>query len=583
MVSWASTFLPFLQSVLVVVADGSPASTTIDDIVSYIGPTLERHKGCDLISVYPGAGVWSSALHDFLQPRSHILMEPDEELYRPFLEPLLKKKGTRLVPKSAIVWTELDQVLTPEYLPHQVEVGKDAKDHMPRNDTLLVELNLAMYPTRKFLNFSSLSRMVIYQLTASIRASSLFQKYGRVRMLIWVNNEEKSAILPRGIQQRKRLAIEGELSTEYIAEVVSPLINDGKDDDEGDDQNSSSPGGRGYFRDHMIDLESLRQTLVRMKEQGIVRPPGRETTLLKQWNELGLPLEQHLQPGEQEPFIAERYYKKLQKLESEHAVKPFDKDSVKGAQLGRLRGYLIWRKRRDVLIHALYQEGQSASKMLEEAVASGESERIEAAQETVEKFEAKIHNLAHAIKYNYLLARDQLCAFLQGGQGAPPILSWDRRPYEPLVANKNDFFPNYPCALLDIQPQAIPQIIYSGTQTGDIFELILKGLIVLPVSSVTNALNTIYPSAGEGIVPHCPSLHKTATGGSVMSDTGVGAVTVRLMNSQQMIEVLDMWMKWPFRPTFSELINRSPDDSNDWMDDEDGPAGSNFATTSDFH
>lgn len=101
-----------------------------DDILTFVKPSLERHVGCDLVDIYPGAGLWSSKLHDALQPRSHILLEPDEELYRPFLEPLLAKKGATLIPKSGIVWRDLSGILNPTHLPHQHE--RLANDPNPR-------------------------------------------------------------------------------------------------------------------------------------------------------------------------------------------------------------------------------------------------------------------------------------------------------------------------------------------------------------------------------------------------------------------------------------------------------------------
>ncbi len=69
-------------------------------------PSLERHVGCDLIDIYPGAGLWSRKLHEALQPRSHILMEPDK-IYKPFLEPLLSTPNATLVTKSASCGTTL--------------------------------------------------------------------------------------------------------------------------------------------------------------------------------------------------------------------------------------------------------------------------------------------------------------------------------------------------------------------------------------------------------------------------------------------------------------------------------------------
>lgn len=165
------------------------------DVLAYMAPSLERHKGCDIIDLYPGAGLFSTALSDFLQPRSHILMEPDHVAYSPFLKPLLDRPGTVVVPESGVVWSKLSRILTPEFLPHQIPRPRDAPPE--RNDTLLVIANINFSPKKKLGQFSSLGNLLLYQFIHSVASRSLFQKYGLVRMLIWCGVEEKRTLLPR--------------------------------------------------------------------------------------------------------------------------------------------------------------------------------------------------------------------------------------------------------------------------------------------------------------------------------------------------------------------------------------------------
>lgn len=76
-----------------------------DDIIERLKPSLEKHHGCDVIEINPGPGVWSSALHEVLKPRTHVLMEPDHEFFQPMLQPLLDADSSyKLVPKSGINW-----------------------------------------------------------------------------------------------------------------------------------------------------------------------------------------------------------------------------------------------------------------------------------------------------------------------------------------------------------------------------------------------------------------------------------------------------------------------------------------------
>ncbi|KAF4535259.1 S-adenosyl-l-methionine-dependent methyltransferase [Lasiodiplodia theobromae] len=67
-----------------------------DDILSYIGPSLEKYKNCDIVDVNPGAGLWSSKIHDFLKPRRHLLLEVDD-FYTPCLQPLLDAPGSKYI------------------------------------------------------------------------------------------------------------------------------------------------------------------------------------------------------------------------------------------------------------------------------------------------------------------------------------------------------------------------------------------------------------------------------------------------------------------------------------------------------
>ena len=49
-------------------------------MLNYLAPTLKPYRGCTIIDLNPGACVWTRKLHEFLQPKNHVLMEP-EELY----------------------------------------------------------------------------------------------------------------------------------------------------------------------------------------------------------------------------------------------------------------------------------------------------------------------------------------------------------------------------------------------------------------------------------------------------------------------------------------------------------------------
>lgn len=558
----------------------------VKDIIDYIKPTLKRHEGCDLISVYPGAGLWSSALHDAVKPRSHLLLEPDTELYRPMLQPLLGKDGVQMIAKSGIVWEELDEILTPEFFPHQKEVGRAFDQPPPRNDTLLVDVNLSMYPKRKFHLFDSISRMVLYQLLSSLRNSALYQKYGQVRMLIWIPDDEKAQLLPRVLNHRIRMAMEGELFTEYIAEVCGLDTSadlQGKSNsrqptvfteaDEGDKPDSLKRGSSGWNtkRFGQLDLESVRQTIIRMQQAGIKTPPGRETLHLEKFKKLGRSLDEPFDLTEDIQFYTRQTEAELEVLEAEDRKKPFELNDPKAKRMIRLRTYAKAIAREHERTVEIAKEHEEIMKLYIRAAelpagAEHDTERealTKEARRLEEDFNYKMTRLANYKIDSVMSARENLHLVRQPA-GLGPVMSWDRRPYEPLkLKEATDFFPNVACALLDVQPKAPAPVLRSigpgSDKSGDMFDLMMGSMLAQRRRLVADMLDVTWPGARDGLLPDCPSLTDPRRGGVPIR--GPGGLTVRTLNQAQLLEIIEAFMKWPFRPTWEEMVGRLASDT----------------------
>jgi len=514
-----------------------------DDIINYIKPTLSRHEGCDLIDIYPGAGVWSRKLHDVLRPRSHLLLEPDTELYKPLLDPLLQRPGTKLMPISGIVWDHLNKVLTPEYLPHQVERRYAPSETPQRNDTLVVSLNLSFWPRKRFRMFDSLTTLVLHQLISSIRPGALFQKYGLVRMLVWIVDMEKASILPRTAQRRKKLAVEAELSTDWICEVAG-----------GDEtmEVTQARGGNWFRRDYSIDLESMRRTLQRMHSQGITTPPGRESTFLRDYLALGDDKLEFV-AGDSIAKIERPFKSEMQRLEKDYEAGLFDKDSAEFRRLKSLIYQTRWAEKRSIKIHEFLQERR---KILDAIINAGSNqELVQQALKWAEDWDKRVSALEKSLRAECILHRDNIHVLQQD----PPVLSWDRRYVDPLVVRPNEFFPNVPCALLDIQPKATAPILREigpgSTRSGDMFDMMLHALMHNSVSPISKVLEFLWPGASEGIFPHCDTLKDPKLGGSPLP--GCGELTSRTLSERQLIDILERWMEWPFKPTYAQMVART--------------------------
>ncbi|KAK1993524.1 S-adenosyl-L-methionine-dependent methyltransferase [Colletotrichum falcatum] len=531
-----------------------------DDILNYIGPTLERHRGCDLVDINPGAGVWSTKLHDFLRPRSHLLMEPDEDLYRPFLEPLLQRPNTKLLPQSGILWKELTEALG--HIHNQTPRPHDPAAVPERNDSLLVTANLSFHPKKRYRAFESVAQLVLYQLIASIRSGTLFQKYGLVRMLVWTGPDEQRNFVVRNVQSRKKSALEAELACEWLAEVASR------------DVPLDTKADTRYVRDRWIDIDSTRDTMARMKASGLVIPEGRKQEMTKR-------LEEHAaahhepQAGAQVPHLHRPYLAEVDALEQESLTGPLDT-----RKRNRLL-YLRHQSKRHEEHAAGYRdllEEMKAIARLRRSIGDGKTTAVESELAARDRaWNEKVGALGKNFLVDFRLIRDNLHLFQQD----PAALLWDRRPYEPLAVRANEFFPNVECTLLDIQPKAMhPLLRQTGPGTsraGDFFEMLQRSILSASLDPVSRSVERIWPGAAEGILPHCASLSDPAQGG--VPGTGHGEICGRVLNERQWTELLEAFMEWPFRPSYEQLIGRVADDFEPADDDSNG-TGSSFSAES---
>jgi transcription factor 1 len=157
----------------------------------------------------------------------------------------------------------------------------------------------------------------------------------------------------------------------------------------------------------------------------------------------------------------------------------------------------------------------------------------------------------------------------------PPMMHWDRREIEPLLANKEEFYPNVECSLLDIQPQPVhPLLRQTGPtdeRSADSFELIVKSLMHTPKLPIDQALESVWPGAAEYIVPRCRSFRDIGHGG-VNIQAKHAQLSPRMLNSRQWEELVEQWFQWPFRPSFYELVSRAQDDVSE-LDETGGAVG----------
>lgn len=465
------------------------------------------------------------------------MMDPDAELYQPFLHDLLEKKNVELIPKSWLLWEDLHEVMRTR-LSDQHEMT--SADTPSRNDSLLVIANFSMFPKQTFHGFDSISAMALYQFMSSIRTTTLFQKYGLVRMLIWVNDEDKRRLLPRSLNRRKRAAFEAEMSCEWIHEVA------GLDSEVQD---------RYALRDECINTESAYHTLKRMKSAGMVMPAGRRSSAYSRfWSKPKLWGEKLV--GVQAPQITRPFKQELEELE--HV-----KES--SSRLTALRQ----RERYEQEDAALYLDLLQSRETIMESAASAPAEFEQANRD----WNTRIDHLKKNATNEFSSIMDSYHLFRQ----TPPALLWDRRAYEPLAVKGEDFFPNAPSALLDMQPRAMHPLFrqygVTSSRAGEISDVMLRFSFNNPLLSVQEAMAAMeiqYGGSGD-LIEKCPSVRDPCRGGSPM--TGHGALAVRAMNTEQWTEMLQAWMSWEGRPKYTQMLGRLTEDDDGDVDDEETKSG----------
>ncbi|KAI9891625.1 MAG: hypothetical protein M1814_002559 [Vezdaea aestivalis] len=198
--------------------------TLCNKILDRLAPSLNGYKQCDIIDLNPGRGVWSSKIHQYLRPRSHILLEPQEQQYMQWLRPLLDApdsvyKHVPWNPFSPETYRTLNEA---GYLPHQVRDLPGMLSKESCNPTLLCLGNISVNEprpsgSRMSKGYHSLQFRTLLQ---SMLQRELFHKYGAVRMLLWMTDKDKSGVLPRALHSRTSKSILADMAADPIQEVA---------------------------------------------------------------------------------------------------------------------------------------------------------------------------------------------------------------------------------------------------------------------------------------------------------------------------------------------------------------------------
>jgi len=207
----------------------------------------------------PGAGLWSQKLHESLQPRKHILVEPNPEVYQDFLKKLLNKPGSKytLTTKDLKFWDTHKEIVE-EYIKPELEAS-DAG-----NTRILVTGSLITDPIIPGYGFTSLGKQIVFHFAENSLRRTEYFAFGPAKMLFWLPDREVRSLLPRTVTLQKKLS----MSLNKLCNVTQIA---GHDEPPGELKKGQDNISRAIY----IDLKSVGHKLAVGKKNGFIVPDHR--------------------------------------------------------------------------------------------------------------------------------------------------------------------------------------------------------------------------------------------------------------------------------------------------------------------
>ncbi|KAF2682042.1 hypothetical protein K458DRAFT_433042 [Lentithecium fluviatile CBS 122367] len=509
------------------------SSQLSDDVIKYIGPSLDKHKGCDIVDLNPGAGLWSQKLHEYLQPRSHLLVEPAWDKYGEFLQPLLDKPDSKYehVKIDPCDFNALETL--PQYLRHQKQSLKgDARPPQP-NDSILITGGLIWDPQLPGYGLSSMARQVLLRLTEFAQARKIMHTFGPARMLFWTSTEEMRYFLARSPNAMGRLDFLVKRAAD-LTEVVTSA------------HTSRGAGKILATRAPRYEFESVIKAMERGRNQGMELPPHRRGPIHEFAEDLArlsngtrilgsIDIQTYLKEqellGKDTAGLLSEYFRNFFHKEADVGVDNYR--SVTQSEV-RLMDQEARAKRKEFTLSLANSKKMEKEFQLRDDLADAAEniylKEVEILTTTDDKskdslikeldkmkkaFQARLKMLSpKPLRTQVATDIDDRLNLRMPGRRIP----WDLRPYEPLVMQPNEVWPSNRVSLFDIQPFPAVQYKTSANEDGDMADYLndfIHGLMSGQAAvnkSLPEALDDVANGLSE-LVDTIPILKDPSKGG----------------------------------------------------------------------
>ncbi|KAK5173168.1 uncharacterized protein LTR77_003290 [Saxophila tyrrhenica] len=558
-----------------------------EDVISYLAPTLEQHKGCTIIDFEPGACLFSSHLHRHLKPKKHILVEPDQKYFEPFVKPLLKRKGSRYVHSTltsathpALRWDHGTRIqLDPQLLPERKPLPDGDERLMKFDPSLLIIGNLARRGNQRrvFVNDRTfeLQRLVLFAMAKDLLSKSGFFEAGLVRMLWWLPDLAKPSAMSANLPNNRssfNVGLDTAFTTSEVSGVkpMSSLLD--------------THYNKQARRLEELDVLMAQQTALRAKsttstpERSVKRRLPKADRFTKEMKkraaELLSPLDSLAETSEDLSTKIDTVSARLTEISkwagTFRVAKTRDEDVIRSAlqtlQFPQCNSL-------DAIHHNMNTKSEDEfanARMIAtvdlglriihlEASVKEVEDRGVTKEEEVKKLQTRI--LAINKQFRKLIQKggerlmndvsrlleDQMACF-----SPTTLLSWDNRSYEPLQASQTDFYPETEVALLDMMPKSVdlsvPDLADSVEST-KVFAQLITSLLLNKKQPLPMALERIAVNAGKDLVPQVPAITDARKGGRLDPRN----VRARMLTTEMLEGLVKAWFEWPFRPQSWQL------------------------------
>jgi transcription factor 1 len=531
-----------------------------------MGHTLEQYKGCDILDINPGACLWSQKLHEYLKPRSHILLEPNPELFTPYIDPLLKKRGSKykLVAKDPLMLNTYRELVDDGAFPHQTRVDSGDPNAQNLNNTLLVTGSLAWDPKLPGMGFDSMAKQMYHHLASAAWSNDVFHAFGPVRTLFWVQSDDFNPMIAQGANHMHKSNRLLEM-TQDVNLVVST------------EREERQRGKGAVSREPQYEIESAIRALQSAKKSGLTIPPNRQES-----SHVYTALVEKASDGSgisDTQSIYELLYQ--QQMAGNTSLKYSGRVLIDCAELEKqlrrecpeipFSALLSSNKNIELKVfkdhpkRALFKAYNTSRNSLSGVIKSkAKVEKTADIGEEMLRLEIKALKMEPGAQRDALVeqikdldkAWDQSLASVDKNLVTAPLnevddrinlrypphprIQWDSRPYEPLMSHADEAWPQTRLGLVLSTPR--PRLEGEG---GDWHEWVLDfvhGLYQDPAKSIPEALDTMQHSMSD-IIKDCPSLMDPDKGGRMqLKHFRVRMLTIELIN-----DLVKAYRNWPFK------------------------------------